>query len=90
MKVYQILATLIVEDEVDDSRIGELCRENIETAVMEDFYISNCITHYELKETIDYPDTPHFEKDEDEEKYDKWIDKSQEVIERIENEIRNP
>ena len=52
MKVYQILATLIVEDEVDDSRIGELCRENIETAVMEDFYISNCITHYELKETM--------------------------------------
>ncbi|OQC43627.1 MAG: hypothetical protein BWX59_02364 [Bacteroidetes bacterium ADurb.Bin028] len=88
MKVYQILTTIIVEDEVDDSKIGELCRENIETAVMEDFYISNCITRYELKETIDYPDTPPSKKDG--EKYDKWMDKSQEVIERIEIEMRNP
>ena len=90
MKVYQILATLIVEDEVDDSRIGELCRENIQTAVIEEFYISNCITNYELKETIDYADIPPSEKDPDGEKYDKWMDKSQEVIERIMVEMRNP
>jgi len=90
MKVYQILATLIVNDNIDDSRISELYRENIQTAVMKDFYISNCITHFDLKETVDYPDPPINENDPDGEFYDKWIQKSQEVIERIEMEMRNP
>jgi hypothetical protein len=91
MKVYQILVTLVVEDEVDDSKIRELCRENIQTAIMEDFfYISNHTSHYTLKETIDYPDVPPHEKDKDGEAFDKWISKSQEVIERIEIEMKNP
>ena len=88
MKVYNILATVIVEDEVTDLEIANICRENIHAVIMEDFYISNCITHYELKETIDYPDPP--EIDSKGENFDKWIKKSQEVIERIQVEIRNP
>lgn len=89
MKVYQILATVIVEDEIDDSRIAELCRENIQTAVMEDFYISNCITHFTLRETIDYPDVPPSENDPNGEKFDGWIKKSQEIIEEIAKDMRD-
>lgn len=61
---------------------------------MEDFCISNCITNYELKETIDYADLPNRIDLNNDDKYDaiyqNWTNKSQEVIEKIENEIRNP
>jgi len=90
MKVYQILATVIVGDSIDNSRISELCRENIQTAIMKDFYISNCITYFDLKETIDYPDPPINENDQDGKFYDEWMQKSQEIIEQIKIEIRNP
>ena len=96
MKVYQITATVIIQDRVDEDKIEQLCMENIYKAVMEDFYIGNCITHYELKETIDYPDIPldkeldHIYEDEFEDEYDNWIKKSQEVIDRIKMEMRNP
>jgi len=89
MKVYNILTTIVVEDRVDESEIQNL-RSDIQTAVIENFYISNCINHYELKETIDYPDTPPRENDPEGEAYDKWIEKSQEVIDRILIEMRNP
>ena len=88
MKVYRILTTVIVEDKVDDSRIGELC-ENLETIFIENFGISNFITFYELDKTIDYPDTPPGDEDPGGEKYDKWMDKSQEIIESVIIEIRN-
>ena len=89
MKVYQISAIIIVEDDIDDSRIQDICNENIQTAVMEDFYISNCITHYELKEVVDYPDTPPSEKDIDGEQFNNWIKRSQEVIDQIEMNLKN-
>jgi len=87
MKVYNILTTIVVEDKVDESEIQNL-QEDIQTTVLEDFYISNCVVHYELKETIDYPDTPSRENDPEGEAYDKWIEKSQEVIDRILTEMK--
>jgi len=89
MKVYQISATIIIEDKEDESRIKDICNENIQTAVLEDFYISNCIVDFELKETINYPDTPGSENDPDGRCYDNWINKSQEVIDKILSESKN-
>jgi hypothetical protein len=88
MKVYQIMATVIVEDEIHDFEIANICRENIEIAIREDFYIANCITHFALKETIEYEDTPP--RDPKGEQFDNWMKKSQEVIDRIQMEMRNP
>lgn len=89
MKVYEVLATIVVEDSIGDETIANLCRENIEVAVMEDFCISNCMTHFELKETIDYPDGSRGDKDY-EKMFDNWMKKSQEVIERIRKEKQGP
>jgi len=93
MKVYNILATVVVEDNIDDKRIADVCNENIQKAVMEDFNIGNCIVHYELKEMIDFSDLPIRDSigdDDYDDKYDEWIKKSQEVINRILVEMRNP
>jgi hypothetical protein len=90
MKVYQILATIVVEDIIEEQRIRDICRENIETSVNEDFRIANCATHYTLKETINYPDTPLGEGDPTGKHYDRWLGKSQEVIDRYLIEMRNP
>lgn len=93
MKVYNILATIVVEDKIDDSVIAQICRENIELAIKEDFNIGNCITHYDLKETINHPDISIIDTVSDEvyeNEYDGWIMKSQEVIDRIKMEMRNP
>ena len=99
MKVYQILATVVVEDNLSESKIKVVCNENIEKAIekaiMEDFCIGNCFANYELKETINYPDLPplDIEKLHDEvygDKYDEWMKKSQEVIDRYLIEMRNP
>jgi hypothetical protein len=93
MKVYNILATVVVEDNLSESKIQLVCRENIEKAIMEDFYIGNCVVHYELTKTIDFPDLPPLNDVSDEiyeEKYDAWMEKSQEVIDGILVEMRNP
>jgi hypothetical protein len=42
-----------------------------------------------LKETINYPDTPPRERDLTGEYYDRWLNKSQEVIDRYLIEMRN-
>lgn len=81
MKVYQITTILVVEDEIEKDEIGELCKEFEET-ITDNFYISNCVFNYQLKETIDHQDHPGSENDPNGEAFDKWIKKSQEVIEK--------
>lgn len=41
MKVYNILATVIVEDKIEDNEIGDICIENIQDVIMENFFIAN-------------------------------------------------
>jgi len=90
MKVYQILTTLVVEDKIEDKEIGEICKAIEEDVISDNFYISNCMNLFELKETIKYPDTPVLEDDATEGAFNNWMKKSQEIIDQIEIEVRNP
>ena len=90
MKVYQILATVIVEDSVEASEIGKLCK-HLEEDANYNIRMSNYITVYTLDEIINYPDPPSDINDNSYEKlYDKWMDESQKVIDRVKMEMRNP
>jgi hypothetical protein len=90
MKVYQILTILVVEDEIENKEIGEICKAIEEDVICDNFYISNCINVFELKETIKYPDPPASEDDSTGEDFNKWIEKSQEIIDQFNMELRNP
>lgn len=87
MKVCEIKALIIVEDLVEDSEIEELCKY-LEEDATNSFRISNFEIRYSLARTIDYPDIPLNDKEDSyDEIYDKWADKSREVIEKIKLEI---
>jgi len=88
MKVYEILTTIVVEDVIDKPDIIKICND-LEEAVRNRLFISNQMCHYELKETIDYPDGTRGDKDY-EKAFDNWVTKSQQVIDRIRKEKQEP
>jgi len=95
MKVYKIQTIVIVEDNVNNEQIEDLCRE-IDKTILNEVFLSNHYTIYHYDRTIDYADPPHDEDDnifntDVSTKIDGWVNKSQEIIDNnIKIEMRNP
>lgn len=83
MKIYQILSTIVVSDKVTNGDISNLCLE-IDNTITSNFFISNNINGFFVNETVDYPDPT---EDKNGESFHKWIEKSQEIIDKKQKEL---